>query len=88
MSLLMVFLCSSLLQHGPRVVTAGGKRLGEAGEQREDEVQGQGWGQKLRRRAVEKSGVWGVMTEEGIVQPYLGQVGQEETCSGEMGHPQ
>lgn len=47
------------------------------GEQRGDEMQSQGWGQKLRRE-VKKSG--GLMNEEGALQPYLGQVGQEEMC--------
>lgn len=41
-SVLMLFLCSSLLQCGARMISAGGKSLGEAGEQRGDEVQGAG----------------------------------------------
>lgn len=55
-SLLTPFLCS-LLQRGARGVSAGGKRLGEAGEQSRDEMQSQGWGQKLRRAAKKLEGV-------------------------------
>lgn len=55
-ALLTPFLRSSFLQHVARVVNAGKKRLSEAGEQRGDEMQSQGWGQKLKRGEVKKSG--------------------------------
>lgn len=72
-SLLMPFLCSSLLQHGATEVCVVRERQAVAEEQRGDETQSQALIQKSRRRWVEKLG--GVMNEEGALQPFLGRVG-------------
>lgn len=72
-SVLMLFLCSSLLQCGARILSAGGKSLGEAGEQRGDEVQGAECRLKteVKERRSREVGV-GMMREERHLAAVLG----------------
>lgn len=87
MSLLTLFLCSSLLWCGARVLSAGGKSLREAGEQRGNEIQDLRTEVKERRSG--EVGV-GMMRKEGHLAAVAGPQMAEGNvpCHREMEYPQ